>query len=499
MNLRIPFMNRRNAPGAASNPPAAAPSPAAQQRDAMLDLAQRHVNGNAALTDADRQLISTLISGAERLTDAEQRSGNPPAAQPAAGVRIEPVNNPAPAQQAPPASNRRTRLDGLEQQVAALQSELRSALDRIPGRRVSNPLPCDDPSNTRGHSYSVLRVLRSYLPHQDPLDGLELETSQEIARRNNRSPQGVFIPWSRLMPTNWENRAATSAGVASTIQTEVLEDELAELLRAATIYGQLGGRILTGLTGPMSIPRQATGAVASFVAEDAQGSEQGYTTTGVPLTPRTITAWNRFTRSSLIQTAGSVERMVREDLRAAMGVGVDRAVFTADGVNPNPEGILADTDIPTVLIGANGGPLTYQILTDLQRDIGNDNAVIGELGIATTHNVRSKLKNTVKFANTASPIWETAGGREEIDGIRALASTQIPNNLTKGTSAGVCSALILGVWTECILALWNEIDVIADPYSESRKGNVIITMFQECDYVTRQPKALRKIVDITTT
>jgi len=85
-------------------------------------------------------------------------------------------------------------------------------------------------------------------------------------------------------------------------------------------------------------------------------------------------------------------------------------------------------------------------------------------------------------------------------GLPIRFSTDVPSNLTKGTSSGVCSALIVGDFSQLILASWgNSPDVLVDPYSSSSDGTVKIVIFNEIDAAVRHAQSFAITVDYTTT
>ena len=79
-------------------------------------------------------------------------------------------------------------------------------------------------------------------------------------------------------------------------------------------------------------------------------------------------------------------------------------------------------------------------------------------------------------------------------------STDVPSNLTKGTTSGTCSALIFGDWSQLIMASWGASpDVLVDPYSSSSDGTVQIIVFSEIDAAVRHAQSFAATVDYTTT
>ena len=74
----------------------------------------------------------------------------------------------------------------------------------------------------------------------------------------------------------------------------------------------------------------------------------------------------------------------------------------------------------------------------------------------------------------------------------------MPTNLTKGTAATKCSALILGNFQDLYIGQWGGIDIVVDPYTGARTGEVYTTLNAWNDVKVVEPKSFAAIVDITT-
>jgi hypothetical protein len=75
-------------------------------------------------------------------------------------------------------------------------------------------------------------------------------------------------------------------------------------------------------------------------------------------------------------------------------------------------------------------------------------------------------------------------------------STQIPKNLTKGTSTTICSAWIGGDWTELMIGLWGSgVEFVYDPYSLKKQAMIEITAYMFGDTNVRHAASFAKIQD----
>ena len=122
--------------------------------------------------------------------------------------------------------------------------------------------------------------------------------------------------------------------------------------------------------------------------------------------------------------------------------------------------------------------------------------IVGSLGYLTNTKVRGKLKLTQKFSGTnGDPIWEKGN---EMNGYRAAVSNQVPSTLTKGTAAGICSAIIYGNWADMLIGMWGGLDILVNPYILSGTGSVRIEAFQSADIAVRHPESFAAMVDALT-
>src|SRR5439155_6320181 len=101
--------------------------------------------------------------------------------------------------------------------------------------------------------------------------------------------------------------------------------EVIELLRTQARVISLGARVLTGLSGPVSFPKQTGGMTVLWVPEnpasDVTSSELALGL--VMLQPKTLQGTTAYSRQLLAQASADVERMVRNDLGEAHARAID--------------------------------------------------------------------------------------------------------------------------------------------------------------------------------
>ena len=94
-------------------------------------------------------------------------------------------------------------------------------------------------------------------------------------------------------------------------------------------------------------------------------------------------------------------------------------------------------------------------------------------------------------------LWET--NESGLNGYPALVSNQVASNLTKGTSAGVCSGMFFGNFSDLFMGMWGGLDVLIDPYTNGTMGGVRVINLQDIDFAVRHPESFSVFLDVLTT
>ena len=85
-------------------------------------------------------------------------------------------------------------------------------------------------------------------------------------------------------------------------------------------------------------------------------------------------------------------------------------------------------------------------------------------------------------------------GEASLCGRRVVTSNNVPSNLTKGSGSNL-SAIIYGDFSQLMIAMFANIEVLIDPYSDFASGKVGIRALASFDIGVRQAPAFAAIVD----
>jgi HK97 family phage major capsid protein len=340
--------------------------------------------------------------------------------------------------------------------------------------------------------YSFGRALVAQATGDWSQAGFERECSQAVASILGRGAEGFFVP-PEVFARDFNVGTATEAG---NLKPTILRDDLyVDVLRNKLVMSSLGVTFLSGLTGDIDMPRKATAAAIGTVTEIGSATESNPTTAKTTLSPKRQTSYVEVSKQALIQSALSLENMIRDDLLSGVAVQIESQVINGTGTAPQMTGIRYTSGIGTVAAGANGGTVTWGNVVGLESACANSNAEPDRLaGYLTNTKQRGNLKQVQKGTNLPF-IWDN--GAQPVNGYRAAISNNVPSNLTKGTSTTVCSAAFFSAdWSMGVVGLFGAPDVTVDPYTKADTGQVKITLNQFADFGIRQPAAFAKCEDL---
>lgn len=318
---------------------------------------------------------------------------------------------------------------------------------------------------------NVVEVIRAQMEGRN-LSGAAAEFAQETERRTGRKAQGVFVPLSAI-----ESRAVNTTSTApELVPTIHRADQYIEPFRNSLLARRLGVRVLSGLSGNLSIPKHGTGTTVGWVAENAALPTGDMSFDGVTLAPKHAGGITEQSRQLIMQSSPDIEQLVRDDLSFMLAQAIDSALIKGGGTN-EPVGVLSTSGIQTASLST----LSWQnVLAMLQKlDIVNASAA----NIVASTKAKAKLAGTLKAAGIAGYILE--GGK--VGDLPAYFSNQVAEK----TGTPNTGRVIAGDWSQVMLGIWSEVDILVNPYAEGAysKGNVLIRAMATVDAAVRHPEA----------
>jgi HK97 family phage major capsid protein len=343
--------------------------------------------------------------------------------------------------------------------------------------------------------YSFLNAIRAASSGDWSKAGLEREISNEIASRSGKEARGFYLP----MDIGWGQRdqtVGTDSQGGFLKGTDHLGNEFIGEVYANSVVASLGGRVMTGLQGDIAIPKLSASVTnTAFVAEGSAPSEGAGVFAQVTMAPKTLATYVDYTRKLALQSDPSVEQILRNDIVQTMAAKIDQVALNG-GESNEPSGILQESDTNVVAIATNGGAVTYAKVVDMEAAIASDNALTGTLNFATTPGVQGAMRQIPRQGSGVEDNF-ILNDSNSILGHNVTVSTNVPSNLTKGSTSGTCHALILGDFSQVMMGFWSGVDVVVDSSTLSTSGGTRIAFFQDVDVAVRIPNAFAAIKDIT--
>ena len=216
------------------------------------------------------------------------------------------------------------------------------------------------------------------------------------------------------------------------------------------------------------------------------------------MSPKVMGAFSKFSHLMKLQSTPELEAIIRDDFVSTLATKLDSVALNGGGSN-EPTGILQTSGIGSVAIGTNGGAITLDKVLDLKQTVAVDNADVESCAFVTNTAVENALAK-LKDGNSAYHLSPYAGaiGQQQIANRAFMVSNNVPSNLTKGSSSGVCSAMIYGNFSDVLIGLFGSTEILVDPYTLSQTGVTSVRILQAVDVKVRHPESFGAIVDITT-
>lgn len=371
----------------------------------------------------------------------------------------------------------------LKAEITSLDVKLQRARDIADAERAAPAVTrADDKLDKELRSrFSVTRAIAA-AAGLDVDAGFEREMQGELARRAGRPAKGVYIP-HEVFETRVQVTGSDPAG-GYIAPKNYRPDQYISALTASSVVRSMGARVLSGLTGDVEIPRETDSPAIGWVGENQPLSVDDAAFGMITLRPRHAGALAEWSRNMLLQSSPDVERLLRQMLARNLALAIDRAAINGAGTL-EPLGLL------------QSGIQTHGYATDLFTStavaIGKADAenVDASRAFLTTPAIKEICLKNLDDNRLPIPVSAVFHGEP------VTFSNQVPTNLGGG---GSDHGLIYGDWSQLIIGIWSEIDVLVNPYAETAysKGNVSIRAMGTVDVAVRHPKAFVSITGVTT-
>lgn len=369
-------------------------------------------------------------------------------------------------------TDEQTKFDDLKREAAALQSQIDNALELEREHETQPPVGAKTPpvpftiKRNADAVYSVGKAVREFARNNsaDGLTGIEAESHQELNR--GISSTGLLIPTSARQIT--PNDSSTNAA-----QIDVKIDPALSVLGKEPMWQKMGLTVLPGLVGSIKIGKLAP-VVAGKYSENAEIAQESNIPSFVTLSPERFGVTDIFTKELLAQSNPAVQAAIINDMvmgcdrkitAEAYAVALAAAAEVAQGAISK-----AGFDALMAAVDADGGfamdRATFFAAKDVKIDAGSGKFLVTmgtENGIGATH-----------------------------EGVPAYFSQLFDD----GTAQ---QYIVYGAWKEVYAGLWDALEVLVNPYTYQKGGQIEVTVNRLADLAVRNPSAFVKSPDLDAT
>lgn len=271
------------------------------------------------------------------------------------------------------------------------------------------------------------------------------------------------------------------------------------------------GILMPGILGAMTPVSSLLQAGAGFVMLD-EGAKT-YTTAGISAiptaswrleagtlalsdatfravvaTPKSLAFQFKISRELLADGQG-IEAALFQAVAQAFAKELDRAGLRGTGTNPEPRGLLNTSGIQAVTNGANGATLAnYSNMFSATQAILQADAPMPTAMIMSP-------RSLVKLGGLVSTTNEYLEPPSMLANVRQIATSQIPNNLTVGTSSD-CSEIYLGDFTQMLFAMREALSVQMLREAYASTGEIGFVCHARADILVNYPQAFALVTGV---
>lgn len=304
------------------------------------------------------------------------------------------------------------------------------------------------------------------------------------------------------------NQNIGSGAAGGFLVPEEVSSEVIELLRPASVIMASQPIVLPMLNGNMTMNRQATGASASYIGEQAPAPATGVTFGQVKLQAKKLSALIPISNDLLRSASVAADRVVRDDLVLSLATRGDLAFIRGAGTEFSPLGLrfqltgtsLASTNILTM----TSTPDLVKVTGDLGRlELAIENADVPMIRPTwlMAPRVRTFLQN-LRDGNGNYAFPEVATG--QLRGKPIRVTTQIPTNLGGGTESELYlvdfAQVVVGEHMGIEIAMSTEaayVDANATMQAAFSRDETVMRAIQQHDIGLRHLAAVSVLTGVT--
>lgn len=279
--------------------------------------------------------------------------------------------------------------------------------------------------------------------------------------------------------------AEGSLGAGGYMLPALMAARVIDRARAQARVLQAGARTVPMENSTLKVPRLATDPTAAWHTENATITASDPSFEAVTLQAQTLAGLTTLSMELLEDT--DVDEIVTDAFAKVFALKLDYAALYGSGTPPEPRGVKNTTGITTSSMGTNGAVMTSDLYIDAITAPWDSNYQ-PTAAIASVRTGRALLKLKDGDNNYLSLP-------SEVEDVKLLTTTQVPNNLTQGSSS-VASDLFVADWTKMLIGVRHSfsIQVLKERYADT--GSVGLLAWFRGDVALEQPAAFHVVSGI---
>lgn len=339
------------------------------------------------------------------------------------------------------------------------------------GRNIDNKT---NPNNivTQMEKFSILKTLR------DVSEGRNIsETAQAVVAegRSQMQKAGLATNGQITLPTEYrsDNTNGQTNGVFASVATKGQENVATDLigvvepLRNAMVNSGAGVNFLSGLVGDVELAYY-DGSNCGWAGETEAAANGEGSWSKIKLQPRRLTSFIDISKQFLVQDGTNAEEMLMRDIQNALRQKLEMTIYGDEAGDANkPQGLLYN-------VTQDATSLTYADIVDMQRELMSKN-INGNYKIVCSPSAYAQLR-LIKLDSGSGRFY--LEGNTTVDGIPVIVSNSVVEN-----------GLIMGDFSELMVAQWGGIDLVVDNVSRAIYGQVRVVINSYWDVQPRRTDA----------
>lgn len=395
--------------------------------------------------------------------------------------------------------NIQSEVEAFENQIKDAELREKFAKKSVEGKKSNDGMNAEEREMS---NFSMTKFFNS-INRNEPITGLEREILDEgvvEARSLGASSNGHYI---NLKALNAIQKRAMSAGSASAGGNFVQTDKMGffDVLRADRVLDKVGAEWEMGMVPNVDYTGFSTGWTFADAAENATAADADAVTVNRAVSPKRIAGKILLSNQLMIQDP-TMDAKLLQSLQNALYPYVEGKVLTGTGTSNAMTGITANATAATLALGTNGGAPSLTYIQNMRKTLLNGNVDASKIFWLINPNTEALLMATPVDTGSGAMLIPYGsyfnGATGFINNIPYLVTSNLPNNLTKGTSSSNCSAVIAGDFSNLKVCQWGGLDIVIDPYTAAAEGQTRIICNTYWDTTIKRAGTIVKTLDLIT-